>query len=405
MKFDNNNNVLTLYLSGRIDANNAAEIESEISEIAAKNPGLVPTFDAGELEYISSAGLRVLLKFRKQFGKNLDVLNASNEVYDIFEVTGFTELLNVKKKLREISLENLELIGGGAFSKVYRLDPETIVKVFTSSIATLAGAEKDRMISREVFLHDIPTAIAYDVVKVGDKYGLVYEMIDADTVAGTLSKHPERLEELSLKMAHLMKKLHTTEFAPGTFPDARDFLHRWAGLPFRKGLISAEDKALLDAFIDRIPDRNTFVHMDYHPKNVMLSNNELVLIDVGDSGLGHPIADLLVTYAHLVFIGKVAAQHGKDDPSAGHHSQTLGLDRKMLAAVWEAMMPVYFGTTDTETLKRYEEVLGGYAHLFMLCGVCISPIPIPEEKLAMIVSMLMNDLRKVIPTLKPIEGI
>ncbi|MBQ9433299.1 MAG: phosphotransferase, partial [Synergistaceae bacterium] len=151
------------------------------------------------------------------------------------------------------------------------------------------------------------------------------------------------------------------------------------------------------------PDRNTFVHMDYHPKNVMLSNNELVLIDVGDSGLGHPIADLLVTYAHLSFIGKVAEKHGKNDPAAGHHSQTLGLDRKMLAAVWEAMMPVYFGTTDTETLKRYEEVLGGYAHLFMLCGVCISPIP--EEKLAMIVSMLMNDLRKVIPTLKPIEGI
>ena len=403
MKFDRNNNELTLYLSGRIDAANAAEIEQSISAAIAENAGLLPTFDASELEYISSAGLRVLLKFRKQFGKNLDILNASNDVYNIFEVTGFTELLNVKKKLREISVEGLEVIGGGGFSTVYRLDPETVLKVFTSSTATLASAEKDRMISREVFLHDIPTAIAYDVVKAGDKYGLVYEMIDADTVAGTLTKHPERLQELSIKMAHLMKKLHTTEFAPGTFPDVRDILHKYMQLPLKKGIITAEDKALIDGVIDRIPSRNTFVHMDYHPKNVMLNGSELVLIDVGDAGLGHPIADLMVTYAHLVFIGRMAEKHGRGDSAAEHHAQTLGLDNKTLAAVWEAMMPEYFGTTDTEALRRYEENICGYAPLFLLCGICL--IPIPDEKSAMISAPLLEMIRKTLPTLKPIEGI
>ena len=85
MKTNHDDKTLTLYLAGRIDANNAAEVEAEISQELAKNPGLVPVFDAGELKYISSAGLRVLLKFRKQFGKNLDVLNVSNEVYNIFD--------------------------------------------------------------------------------------------------------------------------------------------------------------------------------------------------------------------------------------------------------------------------------------------------------------------------------
>ena len=215
-------------------------------------------------------------------------------MYDIFSVTGFTELLNVRKKLREISVEGLEVIGGGIFSTVYRLDPETIVKVFNKSATTLAKVEADRTTSREVFLHDIPTAISYDVVKAGKHYGLVYEMIDADTVSGTLSKHPERLEELSRKMAHLMKKLHTTEFTPGTFPDARDIIHNMVQAPFSRGLITAEDKALIDGLIDRIPSRNTFIHADYHPKNVMLCNDELVLIDVGDSGLGHPMIDLFL---------------------------------------------------------------------------------------------------------------
>ena len=90
MKTNNDNNTLTLYLAGKIDANNAPNVEAEIAQEIAKYPGLIPVFDASELEYISSAGLRVLLKFRKGFGKNLDVLHASSEVYDIFEVTGFT---------------------------------------------------------------------------------------------------------------------------------------------------------------------------------------------------------------------------------------------------------------------------------------------------------------------------
>lgn len=173
---------MNIYLSGRIDSNNAAEIESDISRLLAETPGEFPIFDAEKLEYISSAGLRILLKFRKNFNTKLDVLNVSDDVYSIFDVTGFTELFNIRKKLREISVEGCEVIGEGHFSTVYRLDLETVVKVFTHPTATLESAESDRKTSSEVFLHDIPTAIAYDVVKIGERYGLVYEMINADTI-------------------------------------------------------------------------------------------------------------------------------------------------------------------------------------------------------------------------------
>ena len=398
MKFNNNNDVLTLYLSGRIDANNSSDIEAEIFDVLAKNPGLVPNFDASELEYISSAGLRVLLKFRKQFGKNLDVLNVSNEVYDIFEVTGFTELLNVKKRLREISVDGLEVIGGRFESTVYRIDPETIVKVFTSPATTPAVVEKDRIISREVFMHDIPTAISYDVVKAGDKYGLVYEMIDADTVSGTLKKHPERLEELSLKMARLMKKLHTTEFKPGIFPDGRKFVHKFIAPAYSKGLITADDKALIDGLIDSVPYRNTLIHLDYHPKNVMLSKDELVLIDVGDAGLGNPIFDLMMTYVHMVFFGEL-----NFDKIVAYHENILGLDSKTLADMWNIMKPEYFRTSDRETLRSYEEIIREYVMIFVLA--IAGRAPLPEDKCTSLVSLAMESFQKAMPELKTIEGI
>lgn len=85
-------------------------------------------------------------------------------------------------------------------------------------------------------------------------------MIDADTMSGILSKHPERLEELSLKAAHLLKKLHTTEFASGDFSDARDMQRKRVKTAFEMDIISAEDKAMADGVIDRIPYRNTFIH-------------------------------------------------------------------------------------------------------------------------------------------------
>ncbi|MBQ7154196.1 MAG: phosphotransferase [Synergistaceae bacterium] len=391
--------MLTINLSGRIDANNAASVEAEISAELAEFPGEVPVFDASGLDYISSAGLRVLLKFRKQFAKNLDVLNASGEVYDIFEVTGFTELLNVRKKLREISIEGCEVIGGGNFSTVYRLDPETIVKVFTHPTATLAGAEKDQKTSREVFLHDIPTAISYDVVRVDGRYGLVYEMINADTVSGTLRKHPERLEEISLKMARLMKKLHTTEFEPDTFQDAKGILHNMIQSPFSMGMINAEDRALIDELIDRIPNRNTFIHADYHPKNVMLSNDELVLIDVGDSGLGHPIADLLISYSQFVSMPKFAAEHGSKA-----HQLAIGLDCNTLGAMWNIMLPEYFGTTDKDILAHYEEIISGYSSIMRLYAFSVAK-DIPIEVKVKISAPVMAKFREVIGTLKPIDGI
>ena len=96
------------------------------------------------------------------------------------------------------------------------------------------------------------------------------------------------------------------------------------------------DKALINGVIDRIPHRDTFIHADYHPKNVMLSNDELILIDVGDSGLGHPIADLMISYSHFVYLSTFAAKHGSK-----FHEQTMGLDYKEISTMKPLdLMPV-----------------------------------------------------------------
>ena len=88
--------ILYIPVAGRIDASNAPAVEKEIFRIKNENPGKHTVIDADCLEYISSAGLRVILKLRKEEPK-LAIINVSPEVYEIFDMTGFTDILSIEE--------------------------------------------------------------------------------------------------------------------------------------------------------------------------------------------------------------------------------------------------------------------------------------------------------------------
>jgi anti-sigma B factor antagonist len=92
------NGRLVIALRGRIDTNNAAAVEKELLALLTQYPGQVPVLDAAELSYISSAGLRVLLSAHKTMMKQgqMKVTNASEIVKEVFDVTGFCDILNIE---------------------------------------------------------------------------------------------------------------------------------------------------------------------------------------------------------------------------------------------------------------------------------------------------------------------
>jgi anti-sigma B factor antagonist len=88
------NNVANLKVEGRLDTITAPELDKKINELDAK--GIVLDFE--NLEYISSAGLRVLLSTHKKFVKlnGMKVTNVKSEVMEIFEMTGFADILDIE---------------------------------------------------------------------------------------------------------------------------------------------------------------------------------------------------------------------------------------------------------------------------------------------------------------------
>ena len=91
-----NGNELTVALEGRLDTTTAPQLEAEVKENLSGVEKLM--FDFAKLEYISSAGLRVLLSAQKTMNKqgSMVVKNSSDDVKEIFEVTGFSDILTIE---------------------------------------------------------------------------------------------------------------------------------------------------------------------------------------------------------------------------------------------------------------------------------------------------------------------
>lgn len=88
---------------------------------------------------------------------------------------------------------------------MYRLNDDTIVKVYKAEIdvADLDDINREREYARTAFVNGIPSVIAYDMVKIGDKYGVVFEMLNSDTLGHAMRGNPEQLKEYYQKLGLL----------------------------------------------------------------------------------------------------------------------------------------------------------------------------------------------------------
>ncbi len=373
MKTDFHDNKLTIFLEGRIDSNNANEIDSQITETLSQNPATTKIqIDVDKLEYISSAGLRVLMKLRKKITTPLPVLNASNEIYEIFDVTGFTELLDVHKKLREVSVDGCELLGEGANGKVYRLTTDEMIKVYKYGI-NLDVIEAEREASRKAFLLGVPCAIAFDTVKCGDSYGTVYEMLNAGTISERIRANPEKLPELAKSAALLLRQLHAIDVPEGQMPPASRLLHNT--IDKLAGQFTPEEIEKMHALYNTIPEQNHFVHNDYHPKNIMESNGELMLIDLGDAGMGNPVIDIIHCYFVLVMVGRVARQFKDDDIGF------VGITYREMREFWKVFIETYCDG-DKEKVESLQAKLEPFSFLMYMTSGLTHPLMTDEGRKA-----------------------
>ena len=91
-----NGEAVTLIVSGRLDTQTAPELEKELDSVLSGIKEL--TFDFKDLEYVSSAGLRVILKAQKAMNAqgSMKLTGVNDSIMEVFDITGFLDILTIE---------------------------------------------------------------------------------------------------------------------------------------------------------------------------------------------------------------------------------------------------------------------------------------------------------------------
>ncbi len=380
LNFDEENKKMTAELSGRIDANNAITLDTELNDYFEKKAPESVVIDLKYLEYVSSAGLRVFLKLQKKC-RNLRLINASADVYEIFSVTGFSEIMNIEKALRDISIDGLDIISQGMMGEIYRLTDSEIVKIYKDTIPEEEISES-RKKTRSAFVAGIPTMIPFDMVRAGNRLGVVYEMLGGESLCDFMIGSEENMETGIEKLAEVYHQLGDTHMKAGVLADHKDVVKN--RLKDLEGIFTESEIETLKELADVIPATDTLVHGDLHCGNIIIKDGEITLIDMDDVDLGHPIWDLsILTFLFDIFANSAPEKVVK---------KALHFSPEQCRHILRNFISDYFKTGDDADIDFIISTLG---RLGMFRRVFLIPVQ-PEENRSNKADEIRRDLLSVI---------
>ena len=378
--------ILYIATEERIDASNYAEAEEKIFSIRKENEGKHLVIDADKLEYISSAGLRMILRLRKEEPK-LAVINVSPEVYGIFDMTGFTDMITIEKAYPQLSIDGCEFLAKGANGAVYRYDEETIVKTYYAKDA-LPDIKQERENARRAFVLGINTAIPYGIVRVGDGYGTVTELLNAESITKIIRRSSEDLSEAVNYYVDMLKSIHAIEVEDGVVPDMKEIALEWAELA--SGYLPEELGKKLCNLIKTLPKMNTLLHGDYHTNNIMVQNGEPLLIDMDTLCMGHPVFELASMFNAYIGFGELNPQEITD---------FFGYSTETAEKFWVMSLKKYLGTEDEAVCRSVAEKAMVVGYVRMLRRAIRRPDDVDSPLKIEIYREKLQNVLKIVDTL------
>ena len=348
MRFTLEKETLTLFFEGELNSYNADNVEKEIEDILKKQQFSNLILNFASLTYISSAGLRIILKLKQRYS-NVSIIEASLEVYDVLSMTGFINMMDIKKALKRVYISGAQVVGEGFFSTVYRIDKDTIIKVFNRT-SDPAQIERELKLAKQAFVLGVPTAISFDIVRVDEKLGVRFEMLDCKSLKNSFLDNPEKYDEYVDKYVALLKKINTTECFSPDMPDIKAFYLE--KLEKIKNKLDKEHFDKAKSLLESIPERRTFVHGDCHFKNIMVQGDDFLLIDMDTLSVGHPIFELAALYAPYIAF---------EEDDKGNNEKFLGVTSEFATKLYKDVFTKYFGGFDEDKYNKVRLIC--YIHM------------------------------------------
>ena len=330
MKYEcKENYIIELFPEGRIEASNADLNRDQIMKISEKYPESTFVIDADKLNYISSAGLRMILSLKKK-GLLEKIINVQPDVYEILNMTGFTGLMTIEKKMQMQQYSEKMLISKDFYGKFYRPDPENIVRVY-AGFTDIENVRRGVEYSKTALKCGINVALAYEPSYTGNQYSCKFSIgKQSRTLDELLKKDPEKKEHYLCRLAILLKSLHE-DMKVEERPQDLDEEYCRQIRSLENGLTD-DEKEKLCKIIKALPDANRLILKDFSMASIMMEEDQLYFTDLSMVYWGSPVLELTSMYLN----GETAREKRDND----------------------LFLHYYFFTEDEEELNSYRKVIG-----------------------------------------------
>ncbi|MEI4803714.1 phosphotransferase family protein [Bacillus sp. NPDC077411] len=191
-----------------------------------------------------------------------------------------------------------EKIGAGNTAEIYLWNDKEIVKLFHDSIHE-SLIEREFLASQEIQNLGLPVPKVGGKISYQNRTGIIYEKIDGVTLTELLAKDPLHVGKEAKRFAELHFQIHSRKSS--AFSDICETLISHVNFCSR---FTSEQKEKIATYIATLPTDQAVCHMDFHPDNILISEQGPIVIDWMTAGFGNPFADvartvIILEHAHL----------------------------------------------------------------------------------------------------------
>lgn len=306
------------------------------------------TLDLSGVGDLPFADLRMLLDVA-QDGCAVRLVNVAPAVLSRIQDSGAGAILDASPVPTPIALDGWRMTGGGFTAESYfNEDGDRMLKLFRDFVPP-SEAIGEKRCSRAVMAKGIPTPASGELVRVGNRVGLVYELLHGKrSIARAMADDPDHMEDFIARYAAAAKKLHAMPCDRVGFVSAHD---RACAAITGSPLIDEKKKADVIRFLDGVAETGTCLQGDFQYGNSVFVGDQVLFIDLGMFAYGNPLYDL----GFLYFTGHAG--------NAEYADMLYHNTPENLLKAWYLFVRNYFGVETESEVAEIDEMVRPFGGL------------------------------------------
>ncbi|MHA1557516.1 MAG: aminoglycoside phosphotransferase family protein [Candidatus Heimdallarchaeota archaeon] len=195
-----------------------------------------------------------------------------------------------------------KLVGKGRTADVYMWGEDKVVKLFHKEFQR-ESIDFEYQVSKSIQEAFPSISKVYQTIEIDERYGIIFQFVKGSTMLDFILNKPTTILRESRKLASLHAKMHECEIT-----DLPSQKNNFKKIIERVQLFEPSTKNKILNYLEKLPNGEKLCHSDYHPDNILISANQMIVIDWITAVKGDPAADV----ARTDYILRYAS---KEDPS------------------------------------------------------------------------------------------